>query len=205
MSWKIRHAGSPRGVEGMTLPDIVEGLRDGQWDPTDEVMGPQDTAWLPIESHPQLADVAADIESPPAAESEDESRLDMNPLIDVALVLLIFFILTTTYEAMRKVLDLPSATADKAEGKLKSIPREKVKEVMIKVEVRQRDGKAVITVEDQPVDRKDLVPVLRTFVKQTRRTVLLIDAEDSVDVGTIVGIQDAARGADIERVVYQVR
>ena len=44
---------------------------------------------------------------PPPGEAPDETRLDMNPLIDVALVLLIFFILTTTYESLRRAIDLP--------------------------------------------------------------------------------------------------
>src|SRR5262245_16494542 len=59
MSWRIRHEGSPRAVEGLTLSQIVQGLQDGAWEPTDEVRGPKDTRWVAIENHPQLEEVAA--------------------------------------------------------------------------------------------------------------------------------------------------
>ena len=65
MSWKVRHEGSPQFVQGLTLAQVVEGLRDGQWELTDEVMGPGDSAWVAIESHPQLAEVAEDLQPPP--------------------------------------------------------------------------------------------------------------------------------------------
>ena len=45
MSWKIRHEGSPRSIEGLSLQAVVDGLQDGLWEPTDEVMGPQDPQW----------------------------------------------------------------------------------------------------------------------------------------------------------------
>src|SRR5262245_46238663 len=132
MTWKIRHEGSPRSIEGLTLPQVLEGLQDGQWEPTDEVMGPQDQTWSAIENHPQLSEVAAEIEPPPPPAHPDETRLDMNPLIDVALVLLIFFILTTTYATIHKVLDMPQVST---EGLTK--PRElkdaEVKEFMVQV------------------------------------------------------------------------
>src|SRR5260370_30512233 len=97
MNWKIRHEGSPKAVEDLTLPEVLEGLQDGLWEPTDEVMGPDDQAWIAIENHPQLEEVAADLELPPGPSHHDETHLDMTPLIDVCLVLLIFFILTTSY------------------------------------------------------------------------------------------------------------
>ena len=38
MSWKIRHEGSPKAVENLTLDQIIEGLQDGLWEVTDEVI-----------------------------------------------------------------------------------------------------------------------------------------------------------------------
>src|SRR5260370_2783852 len=82
-------------------------------------MGRQDTGWVAIESHPDCAGAAADIEPPPAKIHEDETRLDMNPLIDVCLVLLIFFILTTSYAALQKVLDMPGVSQNKTAGTIR--------------------------------------------------------------------------------------
>src|SRR4051812_36025306 len=97
MSWQVRHQGSPRVVRNLTLPQIVEGLRDGLWEPTDEVMGPGETRWRPLESHPQLEEIVLALEPPAAAHPPEATSIDMNALIDVCLVLLIFFILTTSY------------------------------------------------------------------------------------------------------------
>src|SRR4051794_15373884 len=97
MPWQVRHQGSPRIVRNLTLPQIVDGLRDGLWEATDEVLSPGEERWRAIEAHPQLADIALDLEPPPPRHPPEATSLDMNALIDVCLVLLIFFILTTSY------------------------------------------------------------------------------------------------------------
>ena len=198
MSWKIRHEGSPKSVEVKTLQQVVDGLQDGRWEPTDEVMGPQDTAWVPIENHPQLAEIAMDLEPPPRTEHEDETRLDMNALIDVCLVLLVFFILTTTYAELQKMIDSPNLSGD-ADQKLPVIRRDKVEQSMIQVKVTQTDKGPVIRVEGQEVDPERLVPVLRGFVSASK-VELLIDHDRAVPHGTIVAIEDAAKSAHINKV-----
>src|SRR5690348_4356674 len=96
MSWQVRHQGSPKAVPNLSVAQIVQGLRDGVWAPTDEVRGPQDTGWVALEEHPQFAEVVEDLEAPATRDHGDEAHVDMNALIDVTMVLLIFFILTTT-------------------------------------------------------------------------------------------------------------
>src|SRR5262249_2852599 len=110
MSWQVRHQGSPEALQVATPEEILEGLRDGLWEPTDEAKGPNDANWVTIEEHPQFADAAAELEAPPR-HREDETRLDMTALIDVCLVLLIFFMMTATYAvAMQKVVPVPTVT-----------------------------------------------------------------------------------------------
>ncbi len=204
MTWRIRHEGSPRALEGLSLAQVAEGLQDGLWEATDEVMGPQDQQWTAIESHPQLADLALDLEPPPK-HHEDETRLDMNPLIDVALVLLIFFILTTTYAALQKYLDMPSTDPTDAKGQLRVVSAEQVKEIMIKVQAWQKDGKTVIRVEDEVVDQGNLLATLARYASTQKKNELLLDANDDVDWGTVVSIQDAAKGAGFQRVIFPVQ
>src|SRR5713101_8721552 len=141
MTWKIRHQGSPRSVEGLTLTEVAEGLQEGQGEPDDEVKGPEDKEWVAIENHPQFEELAADLEPPPGGHEVDETRLDMNPVIDVALVLLVFFMLTASYAAIQRVLEMPSG-ARKASGRLVYSP-DQVQELLIKVTVRPgEDGQA---------------------------------------------------------------
>ena len=202
MSWKIRHEGSPKSVEVKSLQNVVDGLQDGRWEMTDEVMGPQDKTWTPIENHPQLADIAMDMELPPRPEEEDESRIDMNALIDVCLVLLVFFILTTTYAELQKMIDSPSLTGE-ADKSLPVVTTKQVEQSMIQVTVKQTDKGPVIRVEGQEVDKDQLVPVLRGLVHPPK-TSLLLDYDRAVPHGTIVAIEDAAKTAHIDEVLISV-
>jgi biopolymer transport protein ExbD len=197
VTWKIRHQGSPRSIEGLTPGQVVEGLQDGLWETTDEVMGPQDRDWVPIERHPQFEEVAAEIELPPPRVHEDESRLDMNPLIDVCLVLLIFFILTTSYAALQQVLPTPGMSKKDLKGKLEKT-KEQIAELMIKVTARLENNKPVIRVEDEVVSLDDLPGALRRFYKATRKHDVVVDADDDIDWGTLIAIQDAVTGAKMD-------
>jgi biopolymer transport protein ExbD len=202
MTWKIRHAGSPRSVDGLSPAEVVEGLQDGLWEPTDEVMGPEDSTWVAIENHPTFAEIAADLEPPPARVHDDETRLDMNPLIDVCLVLLIFFILTTSYAALQKVLDMPGVAS---KNPTKGVPKKKddeVKKITIRVVATMERGEPVIHVEEEKVPLKDLAGVLASYHRKTGKTELLFDVSPDVDWGTVIAVQDAAKKAEIQKVNF---
>jgi biopolymer transport protein ExbD len=196
--WKVRHEGSPSALGDMTLPQVAEGLADGRWEPTDEVMGPDDKDWVPIESHPQLEEIAAELEPPPPRHYDDETRLDMNALIDVCLVLLIFFILTTSYAVLQKRMEAPGVSGDKVGPPV--ITQAKVDQQMIHVVVRMEGGKPAIQVENQSVDLEHLGPELRKFVKATSKTQLLLEIDDEVPHKIDIDVQDAAKWAGIEKV-----
>jgi biopolymer transport protein ExbD len=202
-AWKVRHEGSPRSIEGLTLQQIVDGLQDGRWEATDEVMGPQDTAWTAIENHPQLAEIAADLEPPPPRVYDDETRLDMNALIDVTLVLLIFFILTTTYSLLQKRLDAPNASNEKALD-LPAVTKEMVQEQMILIEVQQVNGQPVIKIEDRPVPPERLELELTAATKQSGKTQIMLLHDDDVPERAVVKVLDAARGAGINKISLNV-
>ena len=201
MTWTIRHASSPRSVEGLSAAQVVEGLQDGLWETTDEVMGPEDADWQAIENHPAFSEIAAELEPPPPRVHEDETRLDMNPLIDVCLVLLIFFILTTSYAALQKVLDMPGVSAKNPKGALKKTKKE-VQQLTIKVTASMENGQPSIRVEDEAVPLKDLAKVLANYRSKTGKAELLFDASRDVDWGTVVYVQDSAKKAGIEKVNF---
>ena len=197
MSFAVRHEGSPKWVSDLSAAEVATGLRDGRWEPTDEVWGEGEDGWVPLEDHPRFAEAVAELELPPKKAQDDETRLDMNPLIDVALVLLIFFILTTTYETIRKVLDMPGATATK-EG-VRKVTLEQAKKLTIMVSARLENGEPVVQVENRKVSLEELRDVLLRTVADTKKTTLLVDATPEVDYGVVVAIMDAARGAGITK------
>jgi biopolymer transport protein ExbD len=198
-TWKVRHEGSPRSVGDMTLAQVVEGLQDGMWEPTDEVMGPDDSDWVAIENHPQLAEIAADIEPPPPRTYDDETRLDMNALIDVCLVLLIFFMLITSYSVLQKRLEQPPVDTSDPD-KIRVVHSKEAQEQMILVKVTMENGQPVIRLEGNVVPIEELRDKFSAAVSGTPKTDLLLDADDAVPHGTVVAIQDAAAGARLKRI-----
>jgi biopolymer transport protein ExbD len=197
MNWKVRHEGSPEYLE-LPLKEIQQGLADGIWEPTDEVMGPEETEWQPMESHPALAEMAADLEPPPAPHHEDETRLDMTPLIDVCLVLLVFFMLTTTVAALQTRIEAPGVEQDTP--KIKVVTKDKVKEQMIMCTAKMEDDRVVIRIEDKEVAPERLLREFQGFVKSTGKTTLLLQYDDQVPHEAVVRIIDSAKGAGMDRV-----
>jgi biopolymer transport protein ExbD len=211
MSWNVRHQGSPKSVAVPALADVVQGLHDGLWEPTDEVMGPEEDHWVPMESHPLLVEIVLDLEPPLGPPREDETRLDMTALIDVCLVLLIFFILTTSYAAIQKMLDLPTLTSQDVKG-VPTVTTKQVEEQMIRVEVRMEKSDVpgdeklvpVIKVEGEKVSPEALVQVLDRYGRGARKSQVLLDASPKVPHGVTVAIQDAARGANLKGVSFLI-
>lgn len=212
MSWQVRHQGSPEALSGLTWEQLVAGLRDGLWLPDDEVKGPTDKDWILIEDHPQLAEILAE-EEPPQAHVE-EVHLDMNALIDVTLVLLIFFILTTAHASvLQKVVPLPSLTSDPGSG-VRRVSTAQAKKYMIHLRVRGKgagenpqvilEGQPIeVWTADQRLNSSRLIALLRPYVRgDPPRVELLLDAQQ-VSWGLVVQLQDAARAAGI-RVVHHV-
>src|SRR5947209_20489754 len=150
MNWTIRHQGSPRAVDGLSSAQVLEGLQDGRWEPTDEVKSDGEARWRSLEEHPQFSEAVADLEPPEPKHPEDETRLDMNPLIDVCLVLLIFFILTTTYASLQKIIEAADLGTEDAGG-VQVVKDKDVEATMVRVGLLMRDDKVVVQVEGKDV------------------------------------------------------
>lgn len=198
MNWKVRHEGSPQFVE-MPLELIQQGLVDGLWEPTDEVMGPGETEWTAIESHPQFEELAEELEPPPIKHYDDESHIDMNALIDVCLVLLVFFILTTTVAVLQKRMEAPSVEEGSKLGVLR-VTKEQIAQSMIHVTAKMEGDQPVIRVENQAVDPERLALELRKFVRQSSKTMLLLEHDDNVPQDLVVKVIDSAKGAGMDKV-----
>ncbi len=201
MSWKVRHEGSPRSVEAVTPEQIAQGLEDGLWEPTDEVLPPGESTWTAIENHPLFSEVVADLDLTPAKKLDEGTHLDMTALIDVCLVLLVFFILTTGYAALQKMLELGRLTVEKDSG-VKVVTQEQVQKLMLQVSVRMENGKPVMRLEDEVIKPEELPSRLAEMVRKTRKVNLLVKHDDDVPWGSVVPISDAAKAAGIQDAVF---
>jgi biopolymer transport protein ExbD len=204
-TWKIRHEGSPTSMDGLSQAQVLEGLADGLWEPTDEVMGPGESEWVALENHPQLAEAAEDLEPPPPRRHDDETRLDMTALIDVTMVMLIFFILTTSYAAMQKLLEAPSAEKDPTKG-VPVLKKEDVENSMILVSANMEGAgppqsrRLVLRVQGKEVDPATLSAELRTLARANDRHTLVLEHDDYVPQDVVVKIIDDAKGAGLNKV-----
>ncbi|MCI0638557.1 MAG: biopolymer transporter ExbD [Gemmataceae bacterium] len=210
MPWQLRHQGSPESLRDLSFAEIAEGLRNGRIEPTDEVLGPGDSDWQAIENHADLSEIAEEVERPPERRHVEPTSLDMNALIDVCLVLLIFFILTTTYAAaVQKVVPLPSMKADAK--KARPITPAEVKNRMVRLQAfLDKAGRPMLRLENQTIHaltqdgqsvdpdklRDALVPYVRG---PDRKTEMLLDARE-ISWGTVIAIQDGARAAGIQMI-----
>jgi biopolymer transport protein ExbD len=215
MAWQLRHEGSPDVLKDLSLQQIVDGLHDGQWETTDEVLGPSDSTWRAIESHPQLADIAEELMAPPPLRHEEPSSIDMNALIDVCLVLLIFYMITTAYAALvQKTVPLPMTKAD-SKG-IRVVRVDEVKSKMIVVQAYHDDnGKPVVLVQNQKlkdvlaadgstIDPSKLREALAPYVKSDHKTEVLLDARD-ISWENTIQIQDGARAAGVQMIRHLLK
>jgi biopolymer transport protein ExbD len=209
MAWRVRQLGSPRVLEGISTNQLLEGLEEEKWETSDHVMGPGDKQFVPIDSHPQLAEIALELEAAKVekeGEDPEEQRVDMNPLIDVCLVLLVFFILATTMSVIEKVLEIPKQSNPEGQPPA-TVSIENVKQYMVRVEARSEGGgKTAYKVDDKPVSEEGLNREVKSAVSAKRsrenpRPFVVVDAE-KVEWGSVVSIIDAAAGANAGKVRF---
>lgn len=204
--WRVRKEGAP---EAMSLPgatDVLTGLRDGNFLPTDEVKGPTDTEWQAIENHPTFADAALEVEPAPG-ETADDTHLDMNPLIDVCLVLLIFFILTITYASLERALDVPEDTAEKKGAQKQNITD--IKDRVFIVTAKMDGERPVIKIGThgamKEVAQDKVFKEMQELINSTGRKEMVLDIEKDVPWGVETAILDAAKGNKVHNIINNVR
>ena len=201
-AWQVRKEGSP---DVLRLPDaaaVLEGLRDGNFLPTDEVQGPADAGWQRIEVHPTFAEAAERLDPPPLEEADD-THLDMNPLIDVCLVLLIFFILTITYASLERALSVPEDTAED-----KGAPQAQFKDLkdrVFRVTAKMDGERPVIKVEGKDVKQGQIFSEMQSVINSTGRKEMLLDIDRDVPWGVEAAIIDAAQGNQVHRIINNQR
>jgi biopolymer transport protein ExbD len=117
-----------------------------------------------------------------------KSIINLTPMVDMLFLILLFFLVTSSFIEQPNIkLELPST---------KYASTSKIEERVLTI---SRDGKLFF--QNEPVDRKNLVTVLKNaFSKEDDKT-LILRADKNVSYGTVVDIMDAAKGAGLRRIV----
>ena len=128
------------------------------------------------------------MQSPPTIRSAIAVRPDINitPLIDILLVLLVIFIATVTLKQQAIESQLPSDTQRKGEA-----PPGRI---MIEMSADRR-----MLVNSQAVVLTQLEAFLRGIYGKRADKILYVSAAGSLPYGAVIDVMDLAKGAGVER------
>jgi biopolymer transport protein TolR len=117
------------------------------------------------------------------------SDINMTPLIDVMLVLVVIFIITAPLLASSIRLDLPKTDAAK--------PNEAPRFTLLVVD---KDGQAFL--DDKPVATGELARRLGQIAQQNPQTELQLRADQAVPYGKVVEVMGIAQKAGLNRIGF---
>lgn len=119
--------------------------------------------------------------------------LDITPLVDLVFLLIIFFLLSTTFRVFPGIrIDLPSASSQK-------INAEK-KEIIVSV-----DKAGTVYVNKDPVDPTGLISRLTASAQEDKDTTVLIKGDREAGFGRIVDLLDTVKHTGLHRIAIITR
>ena len=121
--------------------------------------------------------------------SQPMSEINVTPLVDVMLVLVVIFIITAPLLASSIKLDLPGTDAAK--------PNDAPRFVSVAV-----DAKGQLFLNDKPVTPADLALKLAESGKQNPDTEVQLRADQTVPYSRIVEVMGAAQKAGLNRIGF---
>jgi biopolymer transport protein ExbD len=111
---------------------------------------------------------------------QEVDSVDVSPLIDMVFILLIFFMVTTTFvKDMKLDLNRPSAaSASKADSKV------------VRVYI---DNTSQVYIDNQPVQLWAIQSKLRDLLRTATEKSVLVISDDSIPVETLIDVVDECR------------
>jgi biopolymer transport protein ExbD len=108
-------------------------------------------------------------------------EINVVALVDVLFAILTFFVITSLSLAYNEGLpvNLPTAGTSKSQGSTR---------IVVTI-----DPQGSIALNRQPVDLMNLVPKIQTLIAKEGQTLVIINADERVEHGRVVGIMDRVR------------
>ena len=127
------------------------------------------------------------------ARGREDPEINFIPLIDVLLVILIFLMVTTTYQRVAELqITLPEAEADPA--------KQRPKEINIGIDAQGRYvvDKTIFTFSTVPA----LADVLRRAASDAKDPVIIINADANATHQSVIHVMEAARQAGLIHITF---
>jgi biopolymer transport protein TolR len=121
--------------------------------------------------------------------SQPMSEINVTPLVDVMLVLLVIFIITAPLLASSIKLDLPSSEAAQ--------PTEAPKFVTVVI-----DKSSKIFLGDQPIELPALADSLKKTAEQSKDTEVQLRSDETVPYGKVIEVIGIAQKAGLTRIGF---
>ena len=123
-----------------------------------------------------------------------ESPPDITPMIDVVFLLLIFFMISTTF-----IKDTPGIKITLPEASADEIKSEKTK---IRLAI---SDKGDIYIDDEKVAMEALGNIFTSAAKEAKESILIISADENASHGTVVKVMDSAKHSGITRLAIETQ
>ena len=134
------------------------------------------------------------------ADHSHQENLDMTPMVDVVLLLLLFFMVTASY-ATQKILNMTKPDAKQTKGARVNLADIAKENVMVEIDRRNQ-----IFIDTEPVKGRESVRnMVARAAKENNKTKAIVVAEGESQHGTSVRVLDGIREAGISQIQYQVK
>ena len=130
--------------------------------------------------------------SPYRKKRDSGAGINMTPLIDMVFILLIFFIVTTSF-VKESGVDVERPVANSAERK---------ENVSVVVGI---DPSGNIWVDGKSIDIRSIRPWMERFMAETPEGVVVVAADTKTESGILIKVLDACREADVKNVSVAAR
>ncbi|QJR81592.1 biopolymer transporter ExbD [Alteromonas pelagimontana] len=124
---------------------------------------------------------------------DDEAQIDMTPMLDIVFIMLIFFIVTTSF-VKEKALDVNRPEDSNAN------PNEPSKALSIRI-----DENGTITMAGREVDIRRVVANAQTFLANNNTDTAAIQADEDTEHGIVVEVMNQVKIAGIDKVSVLVK
>lgn len=123
---------------------------------------------------------------------EDDAKVDMTPMLDIVFIMLIFFIVTTSFVKEKGlIINRPEDSKNN---------QSKSKNISISI-----DEQGLIIMNGRQVDIKRVTANIQSFLAENNTDTAVIQADKETAHGTVVEVLDQVKVAGIDRLSVMIK